>query len=152
MGRLTNSKKEKLVRIETARYILGKHLENGLITIEDIMALACKNANYGLKISDKKYSYKASVLKDIFNCPFLLCDQENLSIEIKKLLPIFLNTRYQIEKDMLDYYYKECYFSKEEYDKEIDELDFVYYKSSNDGKKIQKTGTAVGINSKVKKI
>ena len=115
------------------------------------MALASKNANYGLKKGNKQ-NYKSSILKDIYNCPFLLCDQENLSVDIKKLLPVFLNTRYQIEKDMLDFYYSECYFTEEEYNKEIDELDFVYYKSSNDGKKIQKTGTAVGIISKVKQI
>ena len=53
---------------------------------------------------------------------------------------------------MLKFYLKEAYISKEEYDKELDELDFVYYKSSNDGKNIQKNGTAVGVINKVKQI
>lgn len=140
MGRLTNSKKEKLIRIETARYELDKHLETGFIKEEDIMYLASRDINFGLKTVCKKYNYKASVLKDIFNSPFILCDQERLSDNLKSLLPLFLNSRYQTEKEMLDFYLKEAYITKEEYDKELDELDFVFYKSSNEGKIIQKTG------------
>ena len=89
MGRLTNSKKEKLIRIEAARYVLGRNLENGLITEEDIFLLASKKINYGIKSGSKKYSYKEAVLKDIFNCPFLLCDQKNLSIDEKNITDIF---------------------------------------------------------------
>ena len=70
----------------------------------------------------------------------------------KKILPIFLSSRYETEKEMLDFYFKECYITEEEYNKELDELDFVYYKSSNDGKNIQKTGRAIGVISKVKQI
>lgn len=152
MGRLTNSKKEKLIRIETARHTLDKHLETGFITEEDIIFLASRDINYGLKKNNKKHNYKSSVLRDIFNCPFLLCDQKNLSIEMKKVLPMFLKARYETEKEMLNFYLKEAYISKEEYEIELDELDFVYYKSSNDGKNIQKTGSAIGVISKVKQI
>ena len=71
---------------------------------------------------------------------------------MKKVLPMFLKARYETEKEMLNFYLKEAYISKEEYEIELDELDFVYYKSSNDGKNIQKTGSAIGVISKVKQI
>lgn len=138
MGRLTNSKKIKLLRIEKARLQLAIDLRNGLITEEDIIKLGTKDVNYGFKYG--KTNYKLSVLKSIFNCPSILCDQEYLSLSIKKILPLFLDSRYRTEQDELKYQYEEGYISKEEYEKELDELEFVYYKSSLDGKNILKTG------------
>ena len=149
MGRLTNAKKIKLLKIEKARIKLAVELKNGLITEEDIILLARKNNSYVFKDGNKKTSYKKIVLKDIFNCPFLLCDQPYLSINIKKILPYFLDARYKTEQDELKYQFDECYISKEEYEKELDELEFVYYKSSNDGKSILKTGHVIDVKSNI---
>lgn len=140
MGRLTNSKKIKLFSIEKARIMLSIELKNGLITEGDIIKLGTKNIDYGFKYTNKNHNYKQSVLRNVFNCPFLLCDQDNLSLCIKKILPVFLESRYKTEQDELKYQYEQCYLSKEEYEKELDELEFVYYKSSLDGKNILKTG------------
>lgn len=140
MGKLSANKKKKLIIIEEKRYEINNFLENGFITEEDIMSLASKDINYGVKNEYRRYDYKEAILKDIFNCPFLLCDQKNLSLKIKEILPIFLKARYETEKEMLDLYLKQAYITQDEYNNEIDELDFVYYRSSNDGKNIQKEG------------
>ena len=147
MGRLTNSKKIKLLKLEKARLMLSVDLKNGLITEEDIIKLGTKDANYGFKYG--KVSYKLAVLKSVLNCPSVLCDQDSLSIEFKKILPLFLDARYKIEQDELKYQYSEGYISKEEYEKELDELEFVYYKSSNDGKSILKTGHVCDVKDNI---
>lgn len=147
MARLTNSKKIKLLKLEKARLQLSVDLKNGLIKEEDIIKLGTKDANYGFKYGN--INYKLSVLKSIFNCPSVLCDQDSLSIEFKKILPLFLDVRYKIEQDELKYQYEEGYISKEEYDIQLDELEFVYYKSSNDGKSILKTGHVVDVKDNI---
>lgn len=149
MGRLTNSKKIKLLKVERARAILSQEIKVGLITADDILSLISKDINYGLRKRNEKLSYKEAVLKNVFNCPFLLCDQDNLDISIKKLLPNFLSVRYNTEKDILKYYFDNCFLSLEEYNKELDELEFLFYKSTFDGKSILKTGCAVGIKSNI---
>jgi len=152
MGRLTNSKKIKLLRIEKARLELSVNLKNGFIKEEDIILLSDKNINYGFGNSKAKTSYKQYVLRSIFNCPFILCDQDSLSLNIKRILPFFLASRYKTEKEELEYQYEEGYISKEKYEKELDELEFVYYKSSNDGKSILKTGHGVDVKDNIIKI
>ena len=99
---LTEIKKENLKRIKYARKILNLELENGLITEDDVLSLLNKRNDYGFRNKGKTQSYKQSVLRDIFNSPFILCDQENLSLNIKQLLPLFLNCRYQMEIEELD--------------------------------------------------
>lgn len=152
MGRLTNSKKIKLLRIEKARLSLSVYLKNGFINEEDIILLGHKNFDYCFRYGNKRISYKQTILKNIFNCPFLLCDQDSLSLNFKKILPLFLDSRYKTEQDELKYQFNEGYISEEQYEKELDELEFVYYKSSNDGKNILKTGNAIGVINKVKQI
>lgn len=147
MGRLTNSKKIKLLKLEKARLQLSADLKNGLITEEDLIKLGTKDVNYGFKYGN--INYKLSVLKSILNCPSVLCDQDSLSIEFKKILPLFLDARYKIEQDELKYQYSEGYISKEEYEKELDELEFVYYKSSEDGKSILKTGHVLDVKDNI---
>lgn len=140
MGRLTNEKKSKLLKIETERTILSMHLENNFIEEGDLINLLKVNYDYGFPNLNQKNSYKLKILRNIFNCPFLLCDQKNLSIEMKKVLPIFLGCRYAMEKEELESQYKLGYLNKEELEKELDMLDFCYYKSSFDGKNILKEG------------
>ena len=147
MGRLTNSKKIKLLKLEKARLQLSADLKNGLITEEDLIKLGTKDVNYGFKYGN--INYKLSVLKSILNCPSVLCDQDSLSIEFKKILPLFLDARYKIEQDELKYQYSEGYIFKEEYEKELDELEFVYYKSSEDGKSILKTGHVLDVKDNI---
>ena len=149
MGRLTNSKKIKLLQIEKARAILAIDLKNGLITEEDIILLGHKNIEYIFKYSNKPSNYRKSILRNILSCPFLLCDQGSLSLNVKKILPLFLDSRYKIEQDELKYQYSEGYISKEEYEKELDNLKFVYYESSNDGKSILKTGHVVELKDNI---
>lgn len=137
---LTEIKKENLKRIKYARKILSLQLENDLITEDDILDLLNKKSDYGFRNKENRQSYKQSVLKSIFNSPFILCDQENLSLNIKQLLPIFLDCRYQMEMDELDCLLEGCFISKEDYEKTKKIIYFNYYGSSKDGKSILKTG------------
>ena len=73
-----------------------------------------------------------------------------MDIKIKKLLPIFLNSKYKLEKEEIISLYNQGYLNKEECMKELDELEFCYYKSSLDGKNILKIGNAIGIVSNTK--
>ena len=149
MSKLTNSKKIKLLEIEKARLELALNLKNGLITEEDIILLGRKNIEYIFKYTNSNSNYKKSVLRNILSCPFLLCDQDILSLSVKKVLPIFLDSRYKMEQDELKYQYKEGYISKEEYEKQLDELEFLYYKSSDDGKNILKTGHVSNVKDNI---
>lgn len=72
------------------------------------------------------------------NCPYLLCDQENLSPNIKAILPSILISRFNIEKEELGYQFENCYITEEEYKTEIDELEYLYFKSTEEGKEIFK--------------
>ena len=94
MGRLSNSKKIKILRIEKARFELGRELETGFINDSDIMYMLSKDVNFGTH--KKREFFRHKILKDIINCPYLLCDQEYLSPEIKKILPSILNLEINI--------------------------------------------------------
>ena len=148
MGRLSNVKKIKLLKIEKDRLILFDYIKNNYITEADILGLINKDVNYGItNINPKKK--KETMLKRIFNSPFLLCDQPYLSINIKKLLPYFLDARYQVEKEILKYHLDNNFMNEDEYKIALDELEFVYYKSSEDGKNILKTGHVVDVKSNI---
>lgn len=148
---ITEKKKLKLLQIEKARYILNIELENGVITEKDIMSLISVNKNFGIRKGKSQYSYKHTVLMSIFNCPFVLCDQPILSLEIKKILPIFLDARYNTELDELNLCYKQGYINDKELEEETKLLKFCYYGSSNDGKSILKNGHVDNVlDSKVK--
>ena len=136
MGRITNTKKIKLLRIEKARFELGRELQTEFINKADIMYILSKDVNYGTHKQQESFRHK--ILKDIMNCPFLLCDQENLSPEIKKMLPYILTSRFNIEKDELDYQFKNFYIDEETYNEEIAELEYFYFKSTEEGKEIFK--------------
>ena len=133
-------KKLKLIEIERARYMLDIELVNELILEEDILHLLSVKSDYGFKYKDKIHNYKSSVLRNIFNCPFILCDQEYLSLEIKQVIPILLARRYNMEINELNNLFKEGYITKEEYLIELELIKFCYYESSNDGKSILNKG------------
>lgn len=136
MGRLTNSKKIKLLRIEKARLELARELQTRFINESDIMYMLSKDVNFST--DKRREGFRHKILKDIMNCPYLLCDQENLSPNIKVILPSILISRFNIEKDELDYQFENCYITEEEYNKELDELEYFYFKSTEEGKEIFK--------------
>ena len=137
---LTDKKKINLIRIEEARQSLNIYLENGFITEEDILHLLKVKNDYGFKYKNKAHSYKSSVLRSIYNSPFILCDQDCLSLNIKQLLPIILKSRYDKEIDELKYMLENGLIKKQEYIEEEKLLKYNYYDSSLEGKSILKNG------------
>ena len=132
-----------LTRINKKRNELELALQTGLILEEDIIDLIKKDTNYGVKVHNISGNPKEAMLKNIFNCPFLLCDQDMLSPEFKKLLPCFLSARYEAEKDILRLYFEQTFLDEDEYKEELENLKFFYYESSNDGKSILETGHVI---------
>lgn len=149
MMNIEKLKQDKLLQIKEARINLNSEILRGFITTKDILSLLKVSPYYGLKIQNRIYSYKKSVLISIFNSPFLLCDQENLDVSVKKILPIFLNARFEMELDQLTYYYKEGFLSKKQLKEEIELLKYYYYESSIEGQTILNNNE---LNVKVKKI
>lgn len=138
--------KEILERIDRARILLDQNLECGLITDEDIFGLLKKDKNYTL---NKAKKYKEILLKQIISSPFVLCDQKRLSFEVKRLLPIILETRCQDEVEELEKQNELGFINDDELKEELEMLKFVYYLSSEDGREILKTGHVKNIKSKV---
>lgn len=126
-------KEINLLKIEKARLNLYKDLEMGIITEEDIINVFRKNINFGFRINGHRLNYREAILKDIFNCPFILCDL-NLSVYTRNIFIYFLNARYELEKEQLDYSYNNAFMSKEEYLKELELLHYNYYEASEEGK------------------
>lgn len=79
----------------------------------------------------------------------MLCDQESVSEEIKQILPLFLNYRYNIEIKELDNLYNQGYINKKEYYKQKDLIKFYYFLSSKEGKEILKYGRIQNITDNV---
>ena len=98
MKELTRERELLLLRIERARVMLAGELERGFITSKDIINSFSSNDNYRLS---NNHEYKINVLKNIINSPFILCDQNNLDMDIKKLLPNILKVRYDSEIEEL---------------------------------------------------
>ena len=126
--------KIKLLRVEKAKFELDRELKTQFINELDILYVLGKDVNYG--VSKEKTSFRHQILKDIMNCPFILCDQEYLSTNIKEMLPYILISRFNIEKDELNYQFENFYIDEETYNKELEELEYFYFKSSEEGKKI----------------
>jgi len=137
---LTEKKNELLKQIEEARNLFKIDFNNGVITEEEILGLLKVKGDYGFKYKDRLHSYKSNVLRSIFNSPFVLCDQDDLSFIVKKFLPFFLASRYDMEIEELQKQLKLDYIAKEEYEEKKKLLKFCYYGSSIDGKSILKTG------------
>lgn len=149
MNKLNNEKKINLLKIEKARVILDADLRNGLITEKDIVGLLKVDSDYG-HTKQGKLSYKESALKQIYNCPFLLCDQVHLSCRVSSILPIFLNIRYDMELDELDELLETEQISFDEYMDAKEMLKFCYYWSSKEGKEIMENRNTKSKNKKRK--
>ena len=137
---ITEKKNILLERIQEQRNIFKMDFHNGLITEEEIMKLLYVKGDYGFKYKDRLHTYKSNVLRNIFNSPFILCDQDELSITMKKFLPFLINARYDMEIEELDNQLGLNYISNDEYFERKKLLKFCYYESSIDGKSILKTG------------
>lgn len=148
---LTEKKKLRLLEILKAKAIFATNFSVNLITEEDIIDLLSKDIDFGL-IKNKRFrTIKEDCLKEILNCPFILCDNDFLSITIKKLLPVLLNTRYNIELEELNLQYKNGYLTEHEYNEEKELLMYCYYYSSKEGKSILETGHVnTVLNNKIK--
>ena len=140
MENLTKNRQENLNRLSKVRKQVSDALQSGLLTDADIINIVGKDANYGIRNISAHQNLKGMMLKNIFNCPFLLCDQEYLSAQIKELLPHLLKARYNTEKDTLNCYLEQCFIDESEYKQELEDLEFYFYKSSNDGINIIETG------------
>ena len=138
-----NDVEKNLFRIKVAKKQLTIYLKNRLINMDDIKKVFESSNNYGLSI--ECVNYKNKILKQIFNCPFLLLDQD-LSINIKKLLPEFLKYRYDMEISELDNLLELGQISEDEYINEKEILKLYYYKTSDEGRVILKKGKIKSIN------
>lgn len=136
------------VQIERERYFLEELLKNNYITERDIIVLMNQDDNYGITFSDKEYSKKELYLKKLFRKPYLLCDQE-VSDNVKQLLPTFLDRLYNLELNELKFHLDNHEYTKEYFDEVSSILHFKIYESSKDGKSIEKTGKACGVKKKV---
>ncbi len=130
-------KENELQRIIKARKIMTQALECGLITTQDIYNLLKKDKNYAFS---KAKNYKELLLKQIIISPFVLCDQELLDVELKKILPMMLQARYQDEIEELEMMQELEYIDKKELNVEKEMTKFVYYLSSCEGRQILTNG------------
>ena len=136
--------------IDRDRYVLETLLIKGLITEKDIINLMNQDDNYGISFLDKELSYKEKYLKSLFRKPYLLCDQ-NVSDNVKKLLPMFLDRMFNLELNELKHHLEDNDYTKVEYNEILSILIYKMYESSNDGISIRETGYAVGIKDNVLK-
>ncbi len=146
MNNLDIRKEEVLDRINDARMMLDQALECGLITESDIFNLLRKDKNCFL---DKTKGYKNLLLKQIIGSPFILCDQNRLSLNLKKLLPTILKIRCQDEVEELEKMQKLGLINDKELKNEKEMINFIYYLSSEDGRQIIKNGHVKNVKSNV---
>jgi len=121
------------LRIQSARLRFSEEIANDEITTEDIVWLLKQNSSFGTEqVSDSKQK----ILREIFNSPFLLCDQPQLDTSIRELLPNILETRYVQEVEELKQMRNLGYIDKEEEKGQKQLLKFCYYYTSEEGQYI----------------
>ena len=128
---------EDLDRIKEAESTLADYLKNGFITESDIMQLFNETSNYGINII-YGVDYKTKILRMIYNCPFILCNVDNLSRTLKQELNKFLHKRYNMELDELDLYLNEGELSFDEYLDKKEILKLYYFGDSKKSRKVKK--------------
>ena len=149
MKNLTIEMQKRVYNVEKTKIQLNRYLASGLITEEDIIGLLKKDINFGVRNLNTSKDPKKMMLKNIFNCPFLLCDQPAISNELKELLPYLLGARYNTELDNLKVYLEQGFIDEKEYIEAEEELKFFYYEYSFDGRSILETGHAFFENQKL---
>lgn len=137
MDNTFRERKLLLLKIQSGRLKLREDLACGTITTEDIIWLSKRDCGYGL---EKVTTEKEKLLQEIYNSPFLLCDQDNLDLRIKTLLPYILENRYKTEIEELKYFYSSGFITKEELKAKRDLIKYSYYYTSEDGQYILRRG------------
>jgi len=145
MDNIFEQKRLLSLKIKIARLKIGKKLLLGEITLDDLVGLYQNKNNYGLEQVTTK---KEKQLQEIFNCPFLLCDQDCLDWSFKKELPKILSIRYGAELGELRYCYTAGYITKEEYKEQRDLIKYSYYYTSEEGQYILRSGHMKNISEK----
>ena len=134
-------------RINCYQIELKRFYINNQISDNDIMNIFSLNSTEFLSIlKTRKNDVKFSFFSSLYFSPYILCDQEYLSEGLKKLLPIILNTRFNMEMDELNYYYNNGMINKKEYNQTKENLIYSYYETTEDGKKIFKDFNENGTN------
>lgn len=139
-------KEQNLQRIYNARDVINQALISGLITSNDIFKLLGCDKEY---ILSSPKSYKELLLKQIAINPFLLCDQDNLDLNVKKIIPVLLTLRSNSEIDELEMMQELDFISEQELKEEIQMVKFNYYLSSEDGRNILKKGHVKNVKDNV---
>ena len=127
-------KKLVLKNLQKERNEISRLLESGELTKTQLLTLFSFPSEYGL--NPNVGSYGSKVKKEIYNSPFLLCDQEHLNPKVRGPLEVFLNDRYVQELEELSCLFNDSQIGVDEYLEQCDFMKFCYYESSSDGQKI----------------
>lgn len=146
MDNLELRQKQELTKITEARELLNYYLLTGLITQKDIYNILKKDCNY---IFSKSLNFKDQIIKEIISSPFILCDQDRLDLNIKKILPMILKIRSGMEIDELEMMNELGMISDEELKTELQMIKYNYYLSSSEGCQILKNGHVKSVKSNV---
>ena len=111
-----------------------------------LVSINCQTREY---ILSSPKSYKELLLKQIAINPFLLCDQDNLDLNVKKIIPVLLTLRSNSEIDELEMMQELDFISEQELKEEIQMVKFNYYLSSEDGRNILKKGHVKNVKDNV---
>ena len=140
------------LKIDKQRYYLEELLKSGKIDEKMLVNLMNQDSSFGVPYSGEKLTLEKEALREIYNAPFLLCDQEYLSDNIKKLLPIFLDNFYKRNREGFKKQYDDGDITGNEYARRVKLLKYITYESSGDGKNIKMNGMCLGVNDYVLKL
>ena len=139
------------LKIDKERYYLEELLKSGKIDEKKLINLMNQEAWFGIPYSGEELTLEKEALREIYNAPFILCDQEFLPDNIKKLLPVFLEDFYKRKRDGFRKQYEDGDITGNEYANRVKILKYMTYESSEDGKNIKKNGMCVGVKDYVLK-
>lgn len=125
-----------IIKLKSERAFISGMLENNELPKIQLLMLFNFPSEYGLKGFENKASLRSKVYKQIYNSPFLLCDQEHLNPSVKGPFEKFLNNRYVQELEEAYAMFNSGELSIDEYLDACNDLEFCYYKTSEEGEKI----------------
>lgn len=138
MKTIFNKKRNMGLKIQAARLRIGVELTRGTISNEDLISLLDENINFGL---GKSLTREEKLLQEIYNCPFLLCDQPCLDLSVKEVLLTLLQKRYNVEVQELKDQRSHGHLTKEQVQEARDMLKYCYFYTSQDGEQILRRGS-----------
>lgn len=134
------------LKIQSARLRVERELSEGTITTEDLVCLVNQSSDYGIA---KVSTTKEKLLQELFNSPFLLCDQDMLDWDVKQILPNILRSRYSMEMKELKQLCKLGFITKEELKRKGDLVRYCYYYTSEEGQYILRRGHVKNVKDNV---